>query len=187
MNSYVTVIAATAVAAWPAAESAGIIGQVKAAPSAVTRPSKPNKMPDATLARVRSRITRDGPLKYLRSVSESDSDWQHLLDKLSTADPMALSLAKRLRPSADASNAEALDISAARGLPYAPIAVLDLVHAGASVSALCTSPFIEPEAGVEKRYNQKAVAALDRVPVAQRPQPMFERCRRALAAVGKKL
>lgn len=187
MNRFVAVIAAIAIAAWPAAASALAIGHAKTAPSAVTRLSKPNNRPDETLARVRSRVTRDGPSSYLRSVSESDPDWQHLLNKLSTADPMALSLAKLLRSSADASNAEALDISAARGLPYAPLAVLDLVHAGASVSALCTSPFIEPEAGVEKRYNQKALAALDRVPVAQRPQPIFKQCRKALAAIGKKL
>jgi hypothetical protein len=72
----------------------------------------------------------------------------------------ALALAGELRPAADAGWAEALDVNAALALPTNPDAVLGLVDHGSTVEGLCTSPFIEPEAGVERKYLDRALAAL---------------------------
>lgn len=142
---------------------------------------------DPVVVRLARDVAKDGPKRYLARVSDEDADWRRLQDRMAAGDPAALSLAERLRPDADAGAAEALDASAAQGLPRAPLAVLRLTGAGASVESLCTSPFIEPEPGVEKRYNQEALAALDRVPAAQRSQPMFDRCRSALAKIKAEL
>lgn len=159
-----------------------------AAPRPTPTPTpSPVASTDPAINRLTARIAKDGAKPVLARVSEEDPDWSHFLDKLAKGDPAALSLAAQLRPAADAGAAEALDTATGQALPHAPLPVLALAKTGAPVATLCTSPFIEPEAGVEKRYNKAALAALDAIPSAQRPEPTFTQCRDALAKIGKEL
>ncbi|WP_174291458.1 hypothetical protein [Sphingomonas bacterium] len=150
------------------------------------RPQPSAAIDDPQLARIDRRAAQEGATAYLATVGDEDGDWQHLLDAAARGDAAALALATKLRPAADAGTAEALDMSFGRALPAAPTTILTLVK-GANVDVLCTSPFIEPEAGVERRYNKDALAALDRLPESQRPHPAFEACRARLEQVARSL
>lgn len=129
-------------------------------------------------------VTKFGPEAYLRSLNQQDPAWQNFLNATQSGDEQALAIVARLRPVADAGTAESLDMSVARALPVAPGAVLGLTHAGFKIEALCTSPFIEPTAEVEKRYNDAALRALDALPIASRKQPDFDECHRVLSLIA---
>jgi len=91
-----------------------------------------------------------------------------VFDGVESAKPAWLAVAQRLRPAADASDAEQLDMAVARALPRAPRRVLALVDHGFAMRSVCTSPFIEPAAGIAEAYRARALKSLDRVhtPVA---------------------
>ena len=165
--------------------SAGGTAPDRSSPHAqATPPAAGPATRDPALRRIAARAATQGPHAFLGRISEQDVDWRHLLDRMADGDAAAMAIARQLRPAADAGSAEALDTAAALGLPRAPGAVLGMIAAGANADMLCTSPFIEPEPGVEKRYSDAAIKALDRMPTARRPQPAFDRCHRNLTRIA---
>ena len=168
----------------PGDNATSIAGDVAAVPGPIPTPVAPS---DPKIAGIAQRVQEEGAAAYLKSVDEDDTGWQHLLEAVETGEPAALSLASRLRPAADAGLAKSLDISFARALPAAPLEIVTMVQAGTPADTLCTSPFIEPEPGVESRFSKAALAALDRVDPVDRPQPAFDACRANLEKIARSI
>ena len=103
-----------------------------------------------------------------------DQNWKkftEVCDKITTGEKEWLEVAGQLLQASDAGATESLESSVARALPNAPRQVLKLIaetrHNAEwefTVDTACTSPFIEPESGVEEKYlldSQKALKLLD--------------------------
>ena len=112
--------------------------------------------PPLTAEAVLREIDSQGPRSLLARRSEKEA----LFARIEAGDPTWLEIARRLRPVSDASLSLALNYSVARALPRTPGRVLALIGQGFTLDDVCTSPFIEPEAGVAERYAQRAEAAL---------------------------
>lgn len=107
-----------------------------------------------------SEIDGDGPRVVLRRLWANQPQFEALCSAIESADPNWLEVARRLKPASDAASSLSLNYSVARALPTSPTRVLGLVGRGFGVEDICTSPFIEPEAGVAERYEQRALKAL---------------------------
>lgn len=92
----------------------------------------------------------------------ADCDWNKFIkvcDKIATGKKEWLEVAKQLLLGSDAGATESLESSVARALPNAPRQVLELIaetrnntERKFTIDTTCTSPFIEPEHGVEEKY-----------------------------------
>lgn len=112
---------------------------------------------------INQEIDSKGAKATVAALFEDEARFGKVSDAIATADPVWLTIALRLRPGSDAGAGESLSYALARALPNAPERVLALVGHGYSVGNLCTSPFIEPEAGVAEAYEAKTIAALQSV------------------------
>ena len=79
---------------------------------------------------------------------------------IETGESSWLEAAQRLKPGTDASATLELRFAVSRALPKNPKGVLHLVGKGFSLDEICTSPFIEPEPGVEKAFLDEALRSL---------------------------
>ena len=108
-------------------------------------------------------IDATGAKAVIASLDKDAARFAKVSDAIATADPVWLTIALRLRQGSDAGTGETLSNALAQALPNAPERVLALVGHGYDVGNLCTSPFIEPAAGVAEAYEAKAIAALQSV------------------------
>jgi hypothetical protein len=101
-----------------------------------------------------------GPRIVLERLWANDSQFNALSLAIESGEADWLEVARRLKPASDAGVSLSLNYSVARAIPVAPTRVLGLVGRGFTVEGICTSPFIEPVAGVAERYEQRALQAL---------------------------
>lgn len=106
------------------------------------------------------RISKEGGREVIWDLWEHEAYFDRVTTMIESGDPSWLKVAAALRPFSDAGASLSLDYAVARALPKAPSRVLALVGHGFSIEDICTSPFIEPDAGVAEAYEQKALAAL---------------------------
>lgn len=112
---------------------------------------------------INKEIDGKGAKAVIAALDRDEARFGKVGDAIATADPVWLTIALRLREGSDAGTGETLSYALAQALPNAPERVLALVGHGYSVGNLCTSPFIEPEAGVAEAYEAKTIAALQSV------------------------
>lgn len=105
-------------------------------------------------------IGKESASLFLSKYNPESPVAQKFFNALQQGDATALTTYSLLRPKADTAWAEALDMAAARALPYNPEGVLSLAGGVNDLSALCTSPFIEPDPAVEKAYLTATAKAL---------------------------
>jgi len=106
------------------------------------------------------RIGNEGGREVLRDLWEHEPDFERVLAGVESGDATWLSVASALRQFSDAGGSLSLDYAVARALPRAPERVLGLVGHGFALQRICTSPFIEPEAGVAEAYKKQVLVAL---------------------------
>ena len=114
---------------------------------------------DALLAE----IERTGPRPVLERLWTNGEQFDATCAAIETAEANWLEVARRLKPVSDAAASVSLNYlnySVAKALPLAPIRVLALVGRNFTVDNICTSPFIEPEPGVAKCYEDQTLQAL---------------------------
>jgi hypothetical protein len=104
-------------------------------------------------------IRRRGAVVVVREL-KAHSKWEGVLDKIETGECSWLETARRLRPGTDASAALELRFAVSRALSKNPKGVLRLVGKGFSIDEVCTSPFIEPDPGVEEAFLEEAMRSL---------------------------
>jgi hypothetical protein len=107
-------------------------------------------------------IEAEGARQVLQRLWENEDQFGHVCGRIESADPRWLEVARRLKPSSDASLSLGLNYAVARALVINPTRVLKLINHGFTVDDVCTSPFIEPDPGVAERYQRRASAALRR-------------------------
>ena len=112
---------------------------------------------------INGEIDSKGAKITLTALDQDHARFGKVSDAIATADPVWLTIALRLRAGSDAGTSEILSYALAQALPNAPERVLALVGHGYDIGNLCTSPFIEPAAGVAEAYEAKAIAALQSV------------------------
>src|SRR6266849_3067422 len=120
-------------------------------------------LPTASLPSARallSEIDLSGARVVLRRLWANEPQFEALCTFIESADPNWLEVARRLKSASDAAASLSLNYSVARALPVAPDRVLKLVGQGFTIDDICTSPYIEPQAGVAERYEQRALRAL---------------------------
>lgn len=110
-----------------------------------------------------TRIEKHGARPVLRQLWNDHDTFDAVCDAIETAEPQWLAVAQRLRPASDAAATLSLNHSVARALPKSPERVLALIGNGFEIHDICTSPYIEPEAGVAETYQREAIAALKKV------------------------
>jgi len=108
-------------------------------------------------------IESNGPRTVLKRIWADAPEFDAVCAAIESANPDWLEVARRLRPVSDAAASLSLNYSVARALPVAPQQVLGLVGRGFTIEDICTSPFIEPEAGVAEQYEQRTLQALAQV------------------------
>jgi hypothetical protein len=141
--------------------------------------------PAAATAQADPQIVKQGAEAYLKANDTESASGKALLTTMETGSPSAMESYALLRGKADASWAEALDTAAARALPKNPAGVLGLIDKGGKVSTLCTSPFIEPEAGVEKAYLDAAQAALSGLEATGELGKRRDECLQAIGTIAR--
>jgi hypothetical protein len=109
------------------------------------------------------RIGQQGGRQTLAELWQDRQAFEGVLNGIATGEPQWLEVARRLRPFSDAGASESIDEAVARALPKRPRGVLSLVGHGFALEHVCTSPFIEPGAGVAEAYEQKTLAVLAEV------------------------
>jgi hypothetical protein len=107
-----------------------------------------------------SEIDTSSPKAVFARLWANQRDFDEVCGRIATGDAQWLEVARRLRSVSDAAASLSLNFSVARALPAAPVRVLRLVGRPFLIDDICTSPFIEPEAGVAERYEARALQAL---------------------------
>jgi hypothetical protein len=120
-------------------------------------------------------IETRGASSVLRALWSDQSKFEYVCSKIESGKGPWLDVAVKLKAVSDAASSLSLDYSVARAIPNAPEAVLELVGPQFSLESICTTPFIEPEAGVAQVYSTKAIAALGSV-TNDKLQPIAKKC-----------
>jgi len=136
-----------------------VVGTVRAGSEAV--PSASTVLKD---------IEAEGAAAIFRRLWQDERTFDAVCDAIEQGDPGWLEVSARLKPVSDGAAALSLNFSVARALPRDPRRVLRLVGHGFRLEDICTSPFVEPDAGVAEAYETLALAALAAV-----SEPKLER------------
>ncbi len=135
---------------------------------------------DVSPPSVRADLARLGPRQEVaRLTAGSGRDWEKVLLGVQSGQQAWLDLVTELKAGADAGPGEALRSSFAAALLRNPAAVLKLTPAAYPVAEICAVPLIEPTDEQVADYRRRVLAALGRIPAADRPDPVDE-CRQAI-------
>ena len=113
------------------------------AAASVTGACAQDPSPDALLAEIET----TGPRVVLQRLWADERQFSAVCEAIETAEPDWLEVARRLKSVSDAGISLSLNYCVAKALPVGPTRVLGLVGRNFTVEDLCTSPFIEPDAG----------------------------------------
>jgi hypothetical protein len=138
-------------------------------------------VPSVSSAELGREISDKGANKALQDLYADQRRWEQVLGQISAGRDTWLDVADRLRSVSDAGASEALDQAVSAALPKNPRGVLKLLDKHFTLEAVCTSQFIEPPSGVEKRFLAEAKRALSRVKTG----PLAAKARSCEASLGK--
>lgn len=105
-------------------------------------------------------IDNKGPKEVLETLAADESVFDAVCAEIESGDPLWLEIAQRLKSVSDAGAALSLNYAVARALPREPMRVLRLIGNVFTIDDVCTSPFIEPKAGIAEEYARRARGAL---------------------------
>jgi hypothetical protein len=159
------------------------VTQAASGKSGAMAPQQEPLTADAVIAE----MNKTSPADYVKTHGVNSPVYQNIMAQIESGDAGWLNVAQKLRAVTDAGATEAIDISVARALPKAPAAVIALANTGFPIDKICTSPFIEPAAGVEAGYNTKAVAAIETLPADVRKSETAQSCLKNLLEIKARL
>lgn len=119
---------------------------------------------DITIKQINELYLSLGASKLVSELTKDNyAQWNKAMEQIASGDTEWINIAPHLFNGSDAGNTTHIIVSLAEALSKNPKAVLNLENGGLSLKAVCSLPFIEPEAQFIKRYITDTKEALNNV------------------------